>query len=313
MDCTIIICTRNRAHMLERTLADFGKVAVPQGMQVELIVVDNGSTDQTQSVVRAAKHDAMQIRHLSEPVPGHSRALNTAIREARSDVLLFTDDDVEPAADWVEKMAQPLLQKKCAAVAGRIELGKDLQREWLTGMHKVWLAITSPTGDSPMLVGACMGLHRSVFERIDKFNEDLGPGALGYGADMMIWQQIKEAGLSILPVTDTFVIHHPERSRLLRANWLSAAVRFGQTDAYFKHHWEHCQISWPRFRALLIRTKLSLRRLPRRVPALDAEGVPLWEMFYLMRLSMLESYIYESSKVRMFELRGLRRRRSLDS
>jgi glycosyltransferase involved in cell wall biosynthesis len=45
---------------------------------------------------------------MREPAPGKSRAQNTALAEARGEVLLFTDDDVEPAEDWIEKMARPL-------------------------------------------------------------------------------------------------------------------------------------------------------------------------------------------------------------
>ena len=271
-------------------------------------VVDNGSADNTAEVIRDAKHPRMEIRLVHESRPGKSRALNSALAEARADVLLFTDDDVEPAADWIEMMARPLLDRRCEAVAGRILLGEELRRPWLTSMHELWLAVeTDPKGESPILIGASMGLHRSVFDRISLFDENLGPGASGFGEETLLWWQMKEAGLRILPVADTFVIHHPESSRLQRASWLAAAVRFGRTGAYFKHHWEHATICLPELQASMICAKLFLRRLFRQQPAPDSEGCPDWEMSYIVRMEMLRQFKVESQKPRNYGCRGLQK------
>lgn len=308
MDCSIIICTRDRAPMLRKTLDAFIQVHVPQEMRVEMIVVDNRSMDDTAGVIRMARHPRIEIRMIHESRPGKSRALNAALATAKADVLLFTDDDVEPAADWIEKMARPLLERRCAAVAGRILLGEELRRPWLTPMHELWLAVEpEPTGESPVLIGACMGLHRSVFDRIGSFDEELGPGASGFGEETLLWRQLQEAGLRILPVANTFVIHHPEPSRLLRASWLAAAVRFGRTGAYFLHHWEHTSIPFPALRASVIRSKLFLRRLFRQAAAPDSEGCADWELSYIVRMEMLRQFKIEKGKPRNYERRGLRR------
>lgn len=309
MDCSIIICTRNRASMLEETLRAFQKVKIPADWRVEMIVADNGSTDHTAQVVKSASHPSIGIHHVFEPRPGKSRAQNAAMARATGEALLFTDDDVEPADDWVEQMARPLLEHRCEAVAGRILLADDLRRPWITHLHEMWLAdIGEPEEISPILIGASMGIHRSVFETISNFDEELGPGATGFGEETLVWLQMKEAGLRIQPVTDTHVIHHPEASRLLRASWLAAATRYGNTSAYFMHHWEHSQVRCPALQAMLIKIKLFLRRLPRRPPALNSEGCPAWEMSYLVRIETLRQFIVESRRPRNYGLRGLRKR-----
>ena len=309
MDCSIIICTRNRASMLEKTFLAFQGVRVPDNLKVELIVADNGSIDNTAEVISKACHPHMEIRHIYQPRPGKSRAQNTALAAATGKVLLFTDDDVEPAGDWIEKMARPLLDGRCDAVAGRILLGEELRRPWLTKMHELWLAVESePKGESPILIGACMGLHRSVFDQIDPFDEELGPGASGFGEETLLWWQMKEAGLRILPVTDTFVIHHPELSRLQRTSWLAAAARFGRTGAYLMYHWEHTSVGLPALQASTVRAKLFLRRLFRREPPADFEGCPDWEMSYIMRLEMLRQLKIESRKSRNYGRRALRKK-----
>lgn len=314
LDCSIIICTRNRAAALEKTLRAFQKVKVPGDWRVELIVADNGSADHTAEVIKAACHPAMAIRHVYEPRPGKSRAQNTAMAQARGAALLFTDDDVEPAASWLEKMARPLLETRCEAVAGRILLAEDLHRPWFKPMHGIWLAeARQPAVDSGGLVGASMGIHRTVFEVIDDFDEELGPGASGFGEETLVWLQMKEAGMRICPVTDTFVIHHPEPARLLRANWLAAAARFGRTSAYLMYHWEHTHVPYPALHAMGVRIKLVLRRLMRRSPGLDAEGCPEWEMSYLARIESLKRFIEESRRPRKYELRALRRKESLSA
>ena len=294
--------------MLKRTLEAFTRAIVPQELRVEMIVVDNGSMDDTAEIVRRARHPQMEILLVHESCPGKSRALNAAMAIAKADVLLFTDDDVEPAADWIEKMAQPLLERRCEAVAGRILLGEELQRPWLTPMHELWLAVESePKGESPILIGASMGLHRSVFNKISPFDEELGPGATGYGEETLLWRQMQEAGLRILPVADTFVIHHPEPSRLLRASWLAAGARFGRTGAYFMHHWEHGSIAFPALQLAMVRTKLFLRRFFRQAPAPDSEGCSEWEMSYIVRIEMLKQFEIESQKPKNYERRGLRK------
>lgn len=309
MQCSVIICTRNRASTLERTLHSFLSVKVPDGWSVEMIVADNGSTDATVSVVTTASHPTIEIRHVFEPRPGKSRAQNTALAVARGEVLLFTDDDVVPAPNWLECMARPLLEKRCEAVAGPILLSPELRRSWQTHMHGVWLADVPVLGaDSPELVGASMGIHRSVFERIDAFDEELGPGASGFGEETLLWMQMKEAGLRIQAVQDTFVIHHPDATRLLRSNWLAAAERFGRTSAYTAHHWKHTRVRYPGLRAFWLKIKLFLRRLLRRTPRLDAEGCPEWEMSYLAGIESLRRFVEESRRPRNYDCRALRRR-----
>lgn len=309
MDCSIIICTRNRAPMLEETLRAFQNVKVPPEWRVEMIVVDNGSTDHTADVVRFANHPSMDIRHVFEPRPGKSRAQNAAMALAVGEVLLFTDDDVEPAENWVESMARPLLEHRCEAVAGRILLAENLRRPWFTHLHEMWLAeVREPEDQSPILIGASMGIHRSVFEKISNFDEELGPGATGFGEETLVWMQMKEAGLRIHPITDTHVVHQPEATRLLRASWLAAASRYGNTDAYVMHHWEHSKARFPALQALLIKAKLFLRRLPRRPPPLDSEGCPAWEMSYLVQIASFKRFVVESRRARNYERHGLYRK-----
>jgi glycosyltransferase involved in cell wall biosynthesis len=100
MDISVIICTRNRAASLDRALRSAALLRVPEGLAWELIVVDNGSSDNTPGVV-AAFVDRLPIRHVFEPLAGLSHARNRGVAEAKGALICWTDDDVELDPEWL--------------------------------------------------------------------------------------------------------------------------------------------------------------------------------------------------------------------
>ncbi len=101
MDVSIAICTWNRAKRLNRTLQQLCSVRVPERLDWELLVVENGCTDETAAVIQSYA-DRLPIRRLVEPALGVSNARNCALREARGDLLIFTDDDILVDEDWID-------------------------------------------------------------------------------------------------------------------------------------------------------------------------------------------------------------------
>lgn len=93
---TVVIPTFNRAQVLKKALNAYRAQSEPQLIS-ELIVVDDGSTDNTESVVReVAGASAFPIRYLRQENRGPAAARNYGIREARSPIILFTDSDIVP-------------------------------------------------------------------------------------------------------------------------------------------------------------------------------------------------------------------------
>jgi len=111
---TVTICTRNRARSLARTLRSVVAAAAKVSEPWELLVVDNGCTDDTQQVI-ASFADALPIRSVVQPVPGLSNARNAGAAAANGRFIIWTDDDVLVDEGW--------LQAYCAAFAAHPECG----------------------------------------------------------------------------------------------------------------------------------------------------------------------------------------------
>lgn len=100
MDMTIAICTWNRARLLRQTLDSLGELTIPRDVHVEVVVVDNASTDETTEVVHS-QVGKLPVRYLFEPVQGKSHALNRALAQIESDWILWADDDVLVEREWL--------------------------------------------------------------------------------------------------------------------------------------------------------------------------------------------------------------------
>lgn len=303
---SLIICTRNHASELRRTIAALREVRVPSGCSAEVLFIDNGSTDETPSLLAAASLSQMPIRTLIEPRAGKSICHNTAIAQTASAILLFTDDDVHPPADWIEKMAAPLLTGDADITVGNVHMAKHLHRPWMTDMHFAWL-VHSDLGkcfDPRGFVGANVAIARHCFNRVPLFDPNLGPGGMGFCDDNLLGCQFHAAGLRFRGV-DCTVEHHFDPSRLSRASFLDRACRQGQSGAYMAYHWMHRPCFLPLFRAALWKTVLTLGRIRYFFHPAGHEGCPQWELRFAEKLGYALQYDRERRTSRRYTKNGL--------
>src|SRR5262245_59034882 len=101
MRISVVICTWNRAALLDQPLAHFANLRIPAGTDWELILVNNRCTDATDEVL--ARHDdRLPLVRLYEDRPGKSFAANRAVDHGSGELLLWTDDDVLVDPGWLE-------------------------------------------------------------------------------------------------------------------------------------------------------------------------------------------------------------------
>ncbi len=312
MNVSIIITTRNRARFLRDTLHAIRPVIVPDGLEVELVVIDNDSSDETAEVVQSAAFDRIAVRYICERNPGKCRALNRGLAETRGEVILCVDDDVHPPSGWIAGMCEPFVESGPCAVAGGVRLAPALERPWMTPLHRSWLADTSWLDESRPrgMVGANMAFSRDVLRRVPAFDPELGPGALGFGDEQLFASQLLEAGYRIVGRQRVCVEHHFEPSRLLRESWLDAARRRGRSQAYRGHHWEHWGARWVRPRLALAYARLAAWRLKHRRDPVAPEGCSEQELHLEFECALVRGHLREKSRPRNYEYHSLVKRRT---
>lgn len=179
-ELSIVISTFNRraglVRAVEACLAQDGDV------QYEVLVVDNNSTDDTRAWVEdRARSAGGRLRYLFEPRQGLPYARNTGVQHARADIVAFTDDDVEVAADWAVATVRAFAIHPEVDIIG----GKVLPRwpgpapRWFSRLQWAPLALQDK-GDAPVaidasnaapcLIGASFAFRREVFDRIGLFD-----------------------------------------------------------------------------------------------------------------------------------------------
>jgi rhamnosyltransferase len=118
---SVVIITKNQRGFLERSLPAIARQqGVPPG-QTEVIVVDSGSTDGAQDVVRAVASAAARVRLVEIPAAtfGYARAHNAGAARARGEFLVRLSGDAVPAGDhWLRSLLAPFEDDGVAATWG---------------------------------------------------------------------------------------------------------------------------------------------------------------------------------------------------
>ena len=109
-DVSVVIPALNAASTLEGCLAALAEQTIKPG---EVIVVDDGSTDETPEIARR-----MGAEVLTQDNAGAGAARNRGAKAAGGELLLFTDADCAPVRDWVERLVQTLEDNGVVAARG---------------------------------------------------------------------------------------------------------------------------------------------------------------------------------------------------
>lgn len=99
MEISVVIATKDRRQYLERALASLKMQA--GAPDFEVIVVDNGSRDDTAMVVASQGDPALPVRYVAEPQPNRAKARNRGVEVSRGQYVLFCDDDVQMPPGWI--------------------------------------------------------------------------------------------------------------------------------------------------------------------------------------------------------------------
>jgi glucosyl-dolichyl phosphate glucuronosyltransferase len=258
MTISVVIATFNRGTLLAECLAHLARQPFAAGDEV--IVVDNGSIDETPRVIEAARtRFTVPLHHLCEPAPGKSRAVARAVTVASGDVLAFTDDDVNVDARWLDAMRAAMRDEDVALAGGPVA------PRWETPPPR-WLQRSAPAfaesfgasvvarcaseggsfsgerygrlasplallhyGPAPLdlgprtVLGANMAVRRSAFVQVGGFAPHLGKlrGTLLSGEDRELCRLVQAAGMRAVYAPDALVHHFVPAGRMRLSYYLS--------------------------------------------------------------------------------------------
>ncbi|MEM0961437.1 MAG: glycosyltransferase [Bacteroidota bacterium] len=189
MTLTIAVCTRNRAPILAEALAHLRTEIGETPAGVDVLLVDNGSTDGTPDVaIQLADWPAFQA--VREETPGLSHARNRALAESDADWVAFLDDDAFVWTGWLDEFQRAADQPGVGLIGGPMEPRYEVPppRWFDRSASRRTFGDEGPLADRPArfgFTGANVAANRQMMLDVGGFDPDLGMigGRLGLGEE----------------------------------------------------------------------------------------------------------------------------------
>jgi glucosyl-dolichyl phosphate glucuronosyltransferase len=245
---SVVIPTRNRAPLLRAALLSLQQQTLASD-RFEVLVIDNGSTDDTAAVVQEFVEQA-RVRYFFDPTPGLHVGRHRGLKEAASDILVYADDDIEATPTWLEAIEDCFRDDTVALVGGnnlpKFESAPPpwLQKLWeqpaYGGRAITWLSVLElPPGRrevSPFSVWGCnFSIRRRILLDAGGFHPDGVPDShIQFRGDgeTHVSSHVLNAGLRTMFDSNASVHHRVTRSRMTHEYFRKRAFNQGVSDSY---------------------------------------------------------------------------------
>jgi glycosyltransferase involved in cell wall biosynthesis len=242
MDISVIIATRNRCDKLSAAVAGLMSSIVRDGLQWEIVVVDNGSNDDTAKICRDfVVRGAGRLLYLYEGKKGKSVALNSGLASARGRILAFTDDDCIVHPRWLQSIVEAYdADRDLAVLGGNVKLldNRDLPLSLVQVGKATQLTSPRMLYPDPPIIGANMAFKKNVFSTVGTFDVRLGPGTDAISEDIDMVYRAFKGGFKVVTLPTVIVYHDHGRRTDMRSDEIKDLLhryRVGRGAFYFKH------------------------------------------------------------------------------
>lgn len=213
---TVIVPTYNRAATLGRTLASLVAQDYPAS-RFDIIVVDNSSTDQTETVVRQAQAQApCALHYYRKENRGPASARNYGVTRSTSDIIAFTDSDCRATTQWLCNAVRHMTAG-VGLVSGAIDPVWPEDRRLGFLQHQ----LEPVHREDPLYPTANVLYRRQALERVGGFDEQFGAYRWGPpmgGEDTDVAWRVRRAGYRTAFAADAVIEH--EASPIGLKTWL---------------------------------------------------------------------------------------------
>jgi len=217
---SVVMPTLNRPTPLMRALASLMAQRELEGLDPEIIIVDNSVDANAREVITSfTEHSPLVIRYVSEPRPGVANARNAGVSAARGRWIAFLDDDEEAASDWLAILTRVARNRNADAVFGPVTARADTGGE-IEGFAPFFeRRIMRSDGADITDLAAYLGTNNSLFDRVSCFDsvENFDPRLNESGGeDSLFLQRLALAGKRFHFARDAHVVEWVPARRL---NW----------------------------------------------------------------------------------------------
>ena len=212
MNFSLIIPAFNEEKYIYQTLQS---VMSHKDKLLEVIVVDNASTDNTKSVAESFAG----VRVVGEPIKGLTRARQRGLEESKGDVLIYLDADTELSAQWLNKVIQKYnSDPQVVSVTGRYVF-KDVSNFTNAFVFVYWvIGYIMYLFSGYLVVGGNFAARKSALLRIGGFDKTIE----FYGEDTDIARRLHKVG-KVVFLLSAKVYTSPRRLQgdgLMKTVWL---------------------------------------------------------------------------------------------
>ena len=144
MDLSIITVCRNTAATLPRCLASTAPLLRSSELQVEHLIIDGASTDNTPELLAQALREQRISRYISEPDSGIYNAMNKGLALASGTISVFINADDEIGTDAVAACCRPILEGHCdytVSTARLIAADGSERAPWKPDFERIWIGV----------------------------------------------------------------------------------------------------------------------------------------------------------------------------
>jgi glycosyltransferase involved in cell wall biosynthesis len=210
---SVVIPTYNRCATLQKAISAYLNQTAVQSIS-EIIVVDDGSSDSTRDVTaKLSAQSVTSIRYFRQANKGPAAARNIGIREARSELILFTDDDIIPGPSLVAEHIEFHRQfpELPTAVLGEVTWDPEVQptpfMRWYGSDFLFSFAhFTSRTDlDYTDFYTCNLSLKTEFVRRSGTFDEEFKVAAY---EDIELGYRLKKAGMRLVYGPKALAYHH---------------------------------------------------------------------------------------------------------
>jgi glycosyltransferase involved in cell wall biosynthesis len=195
MNISLVICTRNRAKQLKRCIESLELIRCPG--EWEITLVDNGSTDETQTIINEFKNkSATKVNIISSPKPGLGSARNAGWKASQGEIIAFTDDDCYPEPKFLTSIFNVFEKQPTLGFLGGRILLHDPTDYNITTREQLNRDDLKPKSFIPagFIQGANFSFRRSALEAAGGFDECFGSGTNFPCEDVDILARISALG-----------------------------------------------------------------------------------------------------------------------